>query len=198
MIATTRWRVPLAWLGARLGLYLAGLDDRELGRFVVRRRVMWSALWSTSFVLYMSGTFASAQLEGVGLVLWCVALAGMTASTMANLRLRATLAVALLDRASTPSVAAGVVHHLFVSREGGWPLLLEDRDGTWHWLTGAERDLVRLRASMERRTAGVKVEVRLTVTYYPRTLVIKEVTGLSVEERVTARAPVAAFAPSPS
>ena len=198
MTVATLWHLPVAWVGARLGLYPAGLDDRELTRVAIRRRVMWSVLWSTCFFFYLSGTFTTADLSGLAGLLWWASVFGMTASTFASFRLRAFLAQAMRDRTSAPTADAGAVRHVIASREGGWPMLLVDRDGRRIWLTGHERDLRRLRAALARTTSGVRIEVRVTLTYYPRTHVIKEISGVTVEEHEVARAFAARLATSPA
>lgn len=198
MTVATLWHLPVAWVGARLGLYPSALDDRELARVAIRRRVMWSMLWSTCFFFYLSGTFTTIELSGVTAILWWASVFGMTASTFASFRLRAFLALAMRDRTSEPAADAGAVHHVIASQEGGWPMLLEDRDGKRIWLSGHERDMRRLHAALARTTSGIRIEVRVTLTYYPRTHVIKEITGVTVEEHEIVRALAPRLATSPA
>lgn len=197
MTVGTFWHLPAAWAGARLGLYPSSLDDAELTRVAIRRRAMWSAVWSSCFSVYLVVTFATSSLSGVMGIVWWVAVAGMTAATFSNLRLRTFLAIAMRDRTSAPTADAGAVRHVMESRDGGWPMLLDDRDGRLIWLTGHERDLRRLHAALARTTSGVRIDVRVTLTYYPRTHVIKEISGITVEEHEIVRALTPSFAPTP-
>jgi hypothetical protein len=183
-------RLPLFWAGAQVGTLLASLEESELHRFAVKQRTCWALLWLVSVV--------AAYLAGAsGLTSWAPYLI-LSAALLLNVRWRTMLVNAGLDRTSTPIAATGRVRRLIVSREGGWPLLLQDQDGRWLWLTGQERDLERTRAALRRRRPGVDLELRLTLTYYPRTHVIKEITGMTVEERARARAAVPRLAPSPA
>jgi hypothetical protein len=196
-MASARWRLPVVWLGALVGTYLATLDDAELWRYAIRRQAVWGMLCSTALFLYLTGTGPTVGPEGTSIVGWAAATFGVVASLLATIRLRATLDLAVIDRNSAPAASGGAVRRVIASREGGWPLLLRDRDGHWLWLTGHERDLRRLRAKLASRRPGSYLELRITVTYYPRTRVIKEITGMTVEEREVARGFVPRFATSP-
>ena len=183
-------RLPLLCVGAQLGLLLASLEELELRRFATKQQSWWGLLWVASLL--------AAYLAGAsGPTGWAPYLI-LSAALLLNLRWRAVLVNAGLDRTATPIAASGRVRRLLASRDGGWPLLLHDQDGRWLWLTGQERDLERTRAALRRRRSGVQLELSLTLTYYPRTRVIKEITGMSVEERAPARAAVPRLAPSPA
>lgn len=183
-------RLPLLWVGAQLGTLLASLEEPELHRFAIKQRTWWALLWLVSVLAaYVAGAS--------GLTSWAAYLI-LSPALLLNLRWRAMLVNAGLDRTSTPIAASGRVRRLIASREGGCPLLLHDQHGRWLWLTGQEPDLERTRSALRRRRSGVHLELRLTLTYYPRTRVIKEITGMSVEERAPARAAVPKLAPSPA
>jgi hypothetical protein len=169
------------WVGAQLGTLLASLDEPEVRRFVIKQQAWWVPLWITSLcAAYLAGATGPS-----GWVPYLI----LSAPLLFSLRWRATLVNAGLDRASTPIAVGGRVRKLIPSRDGGWPLLLRDQDGSWLWLTGKGQDLDRARQTLRSRRSGVRHELRLTLTYYPRTHVIKEITGMSVEERETVRAP---------
>lgn len=183
-------RFPLFWVGAQLGTLLASLDEPEVRRFAIKQQAWWVPLWIASLCgAYLAGATGPSS--------WVPYLI-LSAPLLFSIRWRATLVNAGLDRTSTPIAAGGRVRTLVPSRDGGWPLLLRDQDGRWLWLTGREQDLDRARRTLRTRRPGVRLEVRLTLTYYPRTHVIKEITGMSVQERDTVRTPARQLATSPA
>ena len=183
-------RLPLLWAGARVGTLLGSLDAAELRRFAIRQQTCWVLVWLTSL--------AAAYLAGAWGAMGWVPYLILSSSLLFNIRWRAALVNAGLDRTSTPIATSGSVRRLIASRDGGWPLLLRDQDGLWLWLTGQERDLERVRSKLRTRRSGVHLELRLTLTYYPRTKVIKEITGMSVEERARVRAAMPRLATNPA
>jgi hypothetical protein len=183
-------RLPLLWAAAQLGTLLASLDQPELHRLAIKQRTWWGLLWLVSVL--------AAYLAGAsGPTGWAPYLI-LSAALLLNFRWRAMLVNAGLDRTSTPIAAGGSARRLIASREGGWPLLLHDQDGRWLWLTGQGGDLERTRAALRKRRSGVHLELHLTLTYYPRTHVIKEITGMSVKEWAPARAAASRLAPIPA
>lgn len=183
-------RFPLLWVGAQLGTLLASLDEPEIRRFALRQQMWWVPLWITS----VCGAYLAGAARPSGWVPYLI----LSLPLLVSMRWRATLVNAGLDRTSTPIAVGGRVRTVIPGRDGGWPLLLRDQDGRWLWLTGREQDLDRARQTLRRRRAGVQLEVRLTLTYYPRTHVIKEITGMSVQEREPVRAPALQPATSPA
>jgi hypothetical protein len=183
-------RFPLLWVGAQLGTLLASLDEPELRRFAIKQQAWWVPLWISS----LCGAYLAGAIGPSGWVPYLI----LSAPLLFSLRWRATLVNAGLDRTSTPIAAGGRVRILIPSRDGGWPLLLRDQDDRWLWLTGQEQDLDRVRQTLRKRRSGVGLELRLTLTYYPRTHVIKEITGMSVQEREPVRAPARQLATNPA
>jgi hypothetical protein len=205
--AGSLWGVVIrSWLNlpfkaacARLGICLAGLDNEELFRFAMRQRG-WGLLWSTiSFPLYVVGGVAWGFGSDVLYVsLWLPGALLSTAALFTGLYARAMLAGALLDRSSEPVAAKGTLRRLIPGRDGGWPVLIRDQDGRGLWLTGREADLGRAIEAHRRRRPGVQLELSITLTYYPRTHVIKEISGIAVQERDKARATAPSLAPNPT
>jgi hypothetical protein len=192
----------LWWLLARMRLCLAGVEDVELGRLLVRR-LRWMVLFG-------------------GLAGGCVVLAATTAtealaapppigSPMASMRtdveLGAYIAAAVLalpavavwryaqamvrralrDRQSMPEVCRATAIRIVRSAEGGWPLLLRREDGRRFWVTGSPRVLAPVRSRMGRAGPGFRVTV--TLQYYRRSRVVKEIRGMAVEALSVAWSP---------
>jgi len=189
----------LWWLLARMRLCLAGVEDVELGRLLVRR-LRWMVLFG-------------------GLAAGCVVLAATTATEtvaapslpMAPMRtdvelgaygaavLLALAAVAvwrysqsmvrraLRDRRSAPEVCRATAVRIVRAAEGGWPLLVRREDGRRFWVTGSARSLAPVRSRMGRAGRGFRVTV--TVQYYRRSRVVREIRGMAVEALSAAWSP---------
>jgi hypothetical protein len=105
---------------------------------------------------------------------------------------------ALQDRAGHPIPCRGTVRWLTACREGGWPLLVRSERGQWLWLTGSGEALAPMRRHLARRERGRSWRVSVTLTYYPRSRVIHEVTGMAVEELEEVLAAARAYGASPA
>ncbi|MBO0701637.1 MAG: hypothetical protein J2P38_01810 [Candidatus Dormibacteraeota bacterium] len=191
--------LPMTWVRVRLGICLASLENAELLRFALRQR-RWGLLGSmSSFPLYLiGGTAWGLGAEYLYLALWVPGALLSTAALMIGLYSRAMISSAMYDRTTMPSATQGRVLMLLPAREGGWALLLKDGEGRHHWYTGRAADLERVRTALERRRPGVTLEVRLTITYFPRTRVIERVDGMNVAEHARERVLAGSFAPVPS
>lgn len=199
VVLRARLELPFKVVCAWLGICLAGLDNEELFRFAMRQRG-WGLLWSMiSFPLYVTGGIAwGLGSDVLYLSLWLPGALLSTAALCTGLYARAMLAGALLDRSSDPVAAKGTLRRVVRPRDGGWPVLLRDQDGSGLWLTGRETDLRRAIEALRRRRPGVQLELSITLTYYPRTRVIKEISGIAVQEREKARATARSLAPNPT
>ena len=199
VVVRARLALPFKVACAWLGICLAGLDNEELFRFAMRQRG-WGLVWSMiSFPLYVVGGIAwGFGSDVLYLSLWLPGALLSTAALFTGLYARAMLAGALLDRSGDPIAAKGTLRRVIPGRDGGWPVLMRDQNGRGLWLTGREADLHRAIEALERRRPGVQLELSITLTYYPRTHVIKEISGIAVQEREKARATAASLAPSPT
>ena len=188
--------LPMTWVRVRLGICLASLDNAELLRFALRQR-RWGLLGSmASFPLYLvGGTAWGLGAEYLYLALWVPGALLSTAALMIGLYSRTMISSAMQDRTAMPSATQGEVGMLLPAREGGWALLLKDGQGKQLWFTGRAADLGRVRDALERRREGMTLEVRLTITYYPRTRVIERVDGMTVAEHAKERVPAGRLAP---
>jgi hypothetical protein len=191
--------LPMTWVRVRLGICLASLDNAELLRFALRQR-RWGLLGSmASFPLYLvGGTAWGLGAEYLYLALWVPGALLSTAALMIGLYSRTMISSAMYDRTAMPSATQGQVRMLLPAREGGWALLLKDGGGKHLWFTGRAADLERVRDALERRREGMTLEVRLTITYYPRTRVIERVDGMTVAEHARERVLAGRLAPVPS
>lgn len=191
--------LPMTWVRVRLGICLASLDNAELLRFALRQR-RWGLLGSmASFPLYLiGGTAWGLGAEYLYLALWVPGALLSTAALMIGLYSRTMISSAMSDRIGMPNATQGLVRMLFPAKEGGWALLLEDGDGKHLWFTGRAEDLYRVRDALEKRREGMTLEVRLTITYFPRTKVIERVDGMTVAEHVKEQVMAGRLAPVPS
>jgi hypothetical protein len=191
--------LPMTWVRVRLGICLASLDNAELLRFALRQR-RWGLLGSmASFPLYLiGGTAWGLGAEYLYLALWVPGALLSTAALMIGLYSRTMISSAMYDRTSMPSATQGQVRMLLPAKEGGWALLLKDGDGKHVWFTGRADDLDRVREALGRRREGMTLEVRITITYFPRTKVIERVDGMSVAEHAKERVLAGNLAPVPS
>jgi len=191
--------LPMTWVRVRLGICLASLDNAELLRFALRQR-RWGLLGSmASFPLYLiGGTAWGLGAEYLYLALWVPGALLSTAALMIGLYSRAMISSAMYDRNTMPNATQGQVRTLLPAREGGWALLLKDGDGKHVWFTGRAADLDRVRGALERRRSGMTLDVRLTLTYFPRTKVIERVDGMTVAEHAKERVIVGNLAPVPT
>jgi hypothetical protein len=160
----------------------------------------WGLLWSTvSFPLYVVGGIAwGFGSDVLYLSLWLPGALLSTAALLTGLYARAMLAGALLDRSGDPVAAKGRLLRLIPGRGGGWPVLIRDQDGRGLWLSGRESDLQRAVEALRWRRPGVQLDLSITLTYYPRTHVIKEISGIAVQEREKERATAPSLAPNPT
>ena len=175
-----------------MGLCLAGVGDGELQRLLFRR-LRWIVLWA--------GAAACLGVLGNGLAAAPPPPAGTTApvravsfGAYAVAALLALIAVAiwlycriivrraLRDRTGYPTPSKGTMRGLITSREGGWALRLRSEQGRWLWLTGSSQALTPMRRRMAGLTPGRPYRLAVTLTYYPRSRVIHEITGMAVEE----------------
>lgn len=191
--------LPMVWVRVRLGICLASLDNAELLRFALRQR-RWGLLGSmASFPLYLiGGTAWGFGAEYLYLALWVPGALLSTAALVIGLYSRTMIGAAMSDRVTYPRATQGQVRVLLPASQGGWALLLRDGKGKHLWFTGRAADLARIRDALERRRSGTTLEVRVTLTYYPRTKVIERVDGMTVEEHERARAFNGQLAPIPT
>jgi hypothetical protein len=182
-----------------MGLCLAGIDDAELGRLLIRR-LRWMAVLgglAAGAVLIATTTvtetlaaptipLASVQTDielgayAAGGVLSLAALAVWRYS-------RAIVRRALRDRESTPEVCRGRALRIIRAAEGGWPMLVRREDGRRFWVTGSPQWLAPVRSRLGR--AGPGFRVTLTLQHYHRSRVVKEIRGMAVEALAVAWSP---------
>jgi hypothetical protein len=192
--------LPIRWVGARLGLFLAGIYDEELQRLRTRR-TQWITLLAgfAALLVVLAGSVASslAPKGASPLRYWYLYLIGVPPllaalgifwySTVAHRR-------ALRDRTTNPVARKTTVRRLLSARDGGWPLLLRDQDGRGIWLTGSREVLGPVRTRLARHRFGRPFQLTITLAYYPRCRVIQEVRGMAVEELSVALEPSESWA----
>lgn len=184
---------------ARMGLCLAGIDDAEIARLLVRRlrwMVLFGALAGGCVVLaattatesvaapspQMSALRNEVQLGAY------VAAAVLALPAVAIWRYsQAIVRRALRDRQAVPEVCRGTVLRVVRVAEGGWPLLLRREDGRRFWVTGSPRALAPVRTRLG--GAGRGFQVTVTLQYYRRSRVVREIRGMAVEALSVAWSP---------
>ena len=189
----------LWWLLARMRLCLAGVEDVELGRLMVRRLrwmvlfgglaagcVVLAATTATESVAAPSQSMASMRTDVELGAYGAAALLTLPAAAVWRYS-QAIVRRALRDRQSTPEVCRATALRIVRSAEGGWPVLLRREDGRRFWVTGSPRVLAPVRSRMGRAGPGFRVTV--TLQYYRRSRVVKEIRGMAVEALSVAWSP---------
>ena len=168
------------------------MDDDELTRFST------TALRKTSVVAFSAGALAvvasgfvagDSYLHVAGLSWWSYYLPGGALALLAGtirfyyLVMRTA---ALSDREAEPRICSGTAQCLIVVKAGGWPFMMTGPKATW--MSGSDKTLGDVRRKLgsarERREPMANrrpVRITLTVTYYPHCRVVREVTGMAVE-----------------
>lgn len=190
----------LWWLLARMRLCLAGIDEVEVQRLLVLR-LRWMVLFGglAAGGVVIAATTASETVAAPSLVMASMRTdvqlgAYGAAAVMALLAVavwrysRAIVRRALRDRESVPEVCRGTALRIIRAREGGWPLLLRRDDGRRFWVTGSPKVLAPIRGRLGRAGRGFRVTV--TLQYYRRSRVVKEIRGMAVEALSVAWSPV--------
>jgi hypothetical protein len=198
--------LPLASLGlclwwplARLRLCLAGVDDDELAR-LRRERLRWLVLLAgtaAALVVLAGGVAAGARgapaqtsaphdLGVVATVGYAAAVVPVLAAVALWLYVRTMLRRALYDRERPPVVITGTVRRMIRPSAGGWPLLVRRTGGRGRWLTGSPRTLAPVRGRLTGHSARRTFQLTVTLTYYRRSRVIKEIAGVVVEDLAVA------------
>lgn len=210
MLRTSLTRYPW-WIAARMGLCLASVGDEELQRLLFKR-LRWIVLWAggaACLAVLGNGLAAAppppagtnAPVRAVSLGAYVVAALLALIAVAIWLYSRIIVRRALRDRTGYPTPCKGTARGLITSREGGWALRLRSEQGRWFWLTGSSQVLAPMRRRMAGLTHGRPYRLAVTLTYYPRSRVIHEITGMAVEElnavlEASQRWPVAAERPS--
>ena len=175
-----------------MGLCLAGVGDGELQRLLFKR-LRWIVLWAGAAACLgvlgnglaaapppPAGTTAPIPAVSFG----AYVVAGLLALIAVAIWLYSRIVVrrALRDRMGYPIPCKGTVRGLITSREGGWALRLRSEQGRWLWLTGSSQALAPMRRRMAGLAPGRPYRHSVTLTYYPGSRVIHEITGMAVEE----------------
>jgi hypothetical protein len=181
----------LWWLLARMRLCLAGVDDDELGRLLVRRLrwmvlfgglaaggVVLAATTATEAIAAPSQAMASMRTDVEIAAYAAAAVLGLAAAAVWRYS-QAMVRRALRDRESTPEVCRGAALRIIRAAEGGWPLLMRREDGRRFWVTGSPKTLAPVRSRLGRAGRGFRVTV--TLQYYRRSRVVKDIRGMAVE-----------------
>jgi hypothetical protein len=192
MVRTSLTRY-LWWVGARLCLCLAGIEDAELQRLRFRRLRVVSPLAVGAVILTLVGSAVRAGLSnGSGSAARSLAttfqigsyvIAGLLGLAVLAVLIYARIIVkrALRDRAADPVARRATLRGFISARDGGWPVRLQCDDGRWLWLTGSRAVL----APVYGRLTGDKTKrpYRLTVAlvHHPWSRVIREISGLKIE-----------------
>jgi hypothetical protein len=190
-------------------LCLAGIDELEVRRFLVKR-LQWIVVTAggAALLVALGGTFRTEIASQPAL--WhgspphpeLVAYGAAAFLALATGILwrygQAMVGRARSDRNATPAVCKGTVRRLVTAREGGWPLLLRLEDGRWLWLTGSPGTLALVRSRMARtaRTRGGRgYRLNVVLVYHRRSRVIEKVAGTAVVALQAAWAPSAEAVP---
>jgi hypothetical protein len=191
--------VCLWWPLAKLGLCLAGVDDDELYR-LRRQGLRWMVLLGgavAALVVLSGSVLAGARsappFTSAGPDLEKVAIGGYIAAAVLVLPLlalwwyvRAMVRRAVRDRESVPEVCRGTVRLIIRPRGGGWPVLIRRTNGRGRWVTGSTRTLAPIRGRLTGRAPRRPFQLSVTLTYYRRSRVIKEIGGVVVEDLAAA------------
>ncbi len=178
-----------------MSLCLANVDEEELRRFLLVR-LRWVALMagSAALLVVLAGSLAATVAPGqathptarplvttLSLVVYVVA-AGLCLLAVGIWAYSRVLFIrALRDRLAYPTPVTGIVRGLIEARAGGWPVLLRAENGRWLWLTGADDVLRPIRSRRAGRVNGRPLRISVTLLYYPKSRVIREITGMKVE-----------------
>ncbi len=177
---------------ARQGLCLGGVDDDELTRFskTALRKTSVVAFSACALAVVASGFVAGdSYLHVAGLSWWSYYLPGGALALLAGTIRFYYLVIrtaALSDREAEPRICSGTAQCLIVVKAGGWPFMMTGPKATW--MSGSDKTLGDVRRKLgsarERREPMANrrpVRITLTVTYYPHCRVVREVTGMAVE-----------------
>src|SRR5215472_7208769 len=189
-------------------LCLAGVEDVELNRLLIRR-LRWMVLFGglAGGCVVLAATTATESLAAPSLAMTSirtdVELAAYGAAAVLALPAaavwryaQAMVRRALRDRQSTPEVCRATALRIVRSAEGGWPVLLRREDGRRFWVTGSPRVLAPVRSRMGRASPGFRVTV--TLQYYRRSRVVREIRGMAVEALSVAWSPALEAGPEPA
>ena len=199
-----------AWLGlgwwwplSRLRLCLANVDDRELQR-LLSQRLRWLTVFAGGAALFLVVGVQLVRLSsypirpqsspGRGGQQALTALPfGIAYLAVTALLLAIALAIwlycwqktqgALWDRRANPEVCRGPARQVLVAQDGGWPILIGTERGPSLWLTGSPRVLDPIRARLEAQRPDRPSQLQVVVSYYPRSRVIRDVSGMEAESR---------------
>jgi hypothetical protein len=191
MVRTSLTR-PLWWTAARMGLCLASVGDTELQRLLFKR-LRWIVLWAggaAGFAILGNGLAAAppppsgsnAPIRTLSMGAYLVAAVLGLIAAMIWLYARIIVRRALRDRIGYPIPCKGTVRGLITAREGGWVVRLRSEQGRWLWLTGTSEALAPMRQRMALLTPGRPYRLSVVLTYYRKSRVIHEITGMAVEQ----------------
>jgi len=184
---------------ARMRLCLAGVEDVELSRLLVRR-LRWMVLFGglSAACVVLAATTATESLAApspamasmrtnVQLGAYAAAVVLALPAVAVWRYAQAMVRRALRDRQSMPEVCRATALRIVRSADGGWPVLLRREDGRRFWVTGSPRVLAPVRSRMGRAGPGFRVTV--TLQYYRRSRVVREIRGMAVEALSVAWSP---------
>jgi hypothetical protein len=191
--------ICLWWPLAKLRLCLAGVDDDELAR-LRRERLRWLVVLlgaAGSLVVVAGGVAAGARsalpqgsarsVLGVVADVGYGAAVGLVVVGLAlGLYTRTMVRRAVRDRERIPVVCRGTVRRIVRPAGGGWPVLMRRDGGRGRWLTGSPQTLAPVRGRLTGVSPGRSFQLAVTLTYYRRSRVIKEINGVVVEDLAVA------------
>jgi hypothetical protein len=189
----TRLTRYLWWVGARMGLCLAGIDDDEVQRLRFRRLRIISPLAGGALVLTLlggaltvglpNGSLRASRSLATILQTGSYAVAGLMGLTALAVLIYARIIVrrAVRDRSADPVARKASIRGFIPAREGGSPVRLQCDDGRWLWLTGSRAVLAPVQGRLAQD--GTERPYRLTVAFvhHRRSRVIKDISGMKVE-----------------
>ena len=175
-----------------MGLCLASVGDSELQRLLFKRLrliVLWAG-GAAALVVLANGLAAAppppsgsaAPVHALSLGAYAVAVVLALISGAIWLYSRIIVRRAVRDRIGYPVPTKGTVRGLIAASEGGWVMRLRTEEGRWLWLTGSSQALAPMRRRMALLRPGRPYRLSVVVTYYRRSRVIHEVTGMAVEQ----------------
>jgi len=180
-------------------LCLAGVEDVALGKLLVQR-LRWMVLFGglAAACVVLAATTAAETIAApsqpmapmrTDLELGAYGAAALLALCAAVVwrYSQAMVRRALRDRQSAPEVCKGTALRIVRAADGGWPLLVRREDGRRFWVTGSARVLAPVHSRMGRVGRGFRVTV--TLQYYRRSRVVKEIRGMAVEALSVAWSP---------